>query len=56
MKNSLHYVFTVYGEVFTGELVHEHSFPDHVILIQRTKLRDYITLKERSLETIAKYG
>lgn len=56
MSNELSYYFTIHGEVYAGEEIEDPAFPDHVILIQRDKLKDYQQQKDISLEQINKFG
>ncbi len=55
---SLTYYFTTYGEVYSGEEFFEPAFPNHKIIIQRTKIRDYNNLhhNEKTLEKINEFG
>ncbi|MEI9911590.1 MAG: hypothetical protein WDO71_19215 [Bacteroidota bacterium] len=58
MSNELFYFFTIYGEVYTGEIMDEPLFSDYVILIQRTRLEAYLKLKnsQKKLQIIPAYG
>lgn len=55
---SLSYYFTIYGEVYSGEVFDEPKFPNHHVIIQRTKIRDYNELnnQEKTLEKIGEFG
>lgn len=55
---SLTYYFTIYGEVYSGEVFNEPNFPNHKVIIQRTKIRDYNALnnEEKTLEKISEFG
>jgi hypothetical protein len=56
MNNILSHCFTIYGEVYVGEEVFEPAFPNHIILIQRSALKSYLELKEKTLEQIERFG
>ena len=58
MNNQLPYCFTSYGEVYSGEDFSGPQFPDHKILIQRSKISAYNNLpgSEKTIEKINEYG
>jgi hypothetical protein len=55
---SITYYFTIYGEVYSGEEFDEPAFPNHKIIIQRTKIREYNSLNyvDKTLEKIGEFG
>jgi hypothetical protein len=58
IKSMLRYFYTKYGDVYAGYESNELDFPDHTIIIQGTKLKDYMKLssKEKSFEKVSEYG
>lgn len=58
MSDQLPFWFTSYGEVYSGEDFSGPQFPDHRILIQRSKISDYNNLpeSEKTIEKINEYG
>lgn len=57
-QNPLSFYFTIYGEVYVGENFPDFLFPDHTILIQRSRIRDYNQLptEKKTLEVIKEFG
>lgn len=54
----LGYYFTTFGDIYSGYEFHEHQFPNHKIIIQGTKLKEYKNLPrdEKNLERIKEFG
>ncbi len=39
--NDLTYCYTIFGDVIPGVHFHEPKFPDHTVLIQKNRIKDY---------------
>jgi hypothetical protein len=55
---TIDFVFTNYGEVYPGMVVHESQYPEDTIVIQNSKAREYIALAQnkKDREVISRFG